>query len=217
MIIVHSRKRQSKPTEVGNQSLKIRIVILVNTKLMPKIKPKCSEVRKGNETMPVFLSCSQWLISGKTSCCSCVDDMKYGCCWFAVLKSQTPLLSSSMATLSTGTSDPRIFRVLTLRCTRKFLPPPRYKGGGGVDRLPQSFWYVIVFQNNFAFSEKPLIFSTRWGINYFMGGGAAGGLWHYQQWSPFWLPSWILPRIRNQVKTVINGNFLCWTLKITHK
>lgn len=68
MIIVHSRKRQSKPTEVDNQSLKIRIVILVNTKLMPKIKPKCSEVRKGNETMPVFLelSCSQWLISGKT-------------------------------------------------------------------------------------------------------------------------------------------------------
>jgi len=68
MIIVHSRKRQSKPTEVGNQSLKIRIVILVNTKLMPKIKPKCSVVRNGNgnEMMPVFLSCSQWLISGKT-------------------------------------------------------------------------------------------------------------------------------------------------------
>ena len=41
-IIVHSRKRQSKPSEVGNQSLKIRIVILVNTKLMPKIKLKCS-------------------------------------------------------------------------------------------------------------------------------------------------------------------------------
>ena len=66
MIIVHSRKRQSKPTEVGNQSSKIRIVILVNTKLMPKIKPKCGVVRNGNETMPVFLSCSQWLISGKT-------------------------------------------------------------------------------------------------------------------------------------------------------
>ena len=32
---------------------------------------------------------------------------------------------------------------------------------------------------------------------YFMGGGAAGGLWRHQQWSP----SWILPRIRNQVKT----------------
>ena len=30
-----------------------------------------------------------------------------------------------------------------------------------------------------------------------MGSGAAGGLWYHQQWSP----SWILPRIRNQVKT----------------
>ena len=34
-----------------------------------------------------------------------------------------------------------------------------------------------------------------------MGGGAAGGLWRQQQWSPSWLPFWILPRIRNQVKT----------------
>ena len=35
---------------------------------------------------------------------------------------------------------------------------------------------------------------------YFMGGGAAGGLWRHQTWSP----SWILSRIRNQlhVKTV---------------
>ena len=97
--------------------------------------------------------------------------------------------------------------------------PTMVQGGEGglIDPLPQSFWYVVVFQNDFAFSEKPLIFSTRWGINYFMGGGAAGGLWHHQQWPPFWLPSWILPRIRNQVKTAINGNFLCWTCKITHK
>ena len=31
-----------------------------------------------------------------------------------------------------------------------------------------------------------------------MGGGADGGLWRHQKWSP----SWILLRIRNQVKTV---------------
>ena len=36
-----------------------------------------------------------------------------------------------------------------------------------------------------------------------MGGGAAGGLWSHKQWSP----SWILPRIRNHVKTARNGNF----------
>ena len=48
---------------------------------------------------------------------------------------------------------------------------------------------------------------------YFMGGGAAGGLWCHQQWSP----SWILPRIRNQVKTARNGDFLCLGWKVTHK
>ena len=32
-----------------------------------------------------------------------------------------------------------------------------------------------------------------------MGGGAAGGLWRHQQWSP----TWIFPRSRNQVKIAI--------------
>ena len=37
------------------------------------------------------------------------------------------------------------------------------EGSGGVDgRL----WYVVVFRNDFAFSGKPLIFATRWGIFY---------------------------------------------------
>ena len=44
-----------------------------------------------------------------------------------------------------------------------------------------------------------------------MVGGAAGGLLRPQQWSPSWRPSWILPRIRNQVKTARNGYFLCFT------
>ena len=40
-------------------------------------------------------------------------------------------------------------------------------GGGGFDRTRrQNFWYLVVFQNDFAFSGKPLIFSTRWGIFY---------------------------------------------------
>ena len=45
----------------------------------------------------------------------------------------------------------------------------------------------------------------------------AGGPWRHQQWSPSWPLSWILPRIRNQVKTARNGNFLCFKWKITHK
>ena len=36
-----------------------------------------------------------------------------------------------------------------------------------------------------------------------MGGGAAGG----PVTSPKWSPSWILPRIRYQVKTATNGDF----------
>ena len=48
---------------------------------------------------------------------------------------------------------------------------------------------------------------------YFMGGGAAGGLWRHQQWSPPWPPSWILPRIRNQVKTTRNGDFFVVDMK----
>ena len=36
-----------------------------------------------------------------------------------------------------------------------------------------------------------------------MGGGAAGG----PVTAPKWSPSWILPRIRNQVKTARNGDF----------
>ena len=53
----------------------------------------------------------------------------------------------------------------------------------------------------------PSVFLTRWGI--FMGGGTAGGLWRHQQWSP----SWILPRIRTQVKTGTNGDFFVLDMK----
>ena len=46
-----------------------------------------------------------------------------------------------------------------------------------------------------------------------MGGGAAGGLRRHQQWTPSWPPSWILPRIRNQVKTARNGNLFVLYMK----
>ena len=44
-----------------------------------------------------------------------------------------------------------------------------------------------------------------------------GGLWSHQQWSASWPPSWILPMIRNQVKTARNCNFFPLTCQITHK
>ena len=46
--------------------------------------------------------------------------------------------------------------------------PPWYKGGWWTPP-PPGFWYVVIFRNDFAFSEKPLIFSTRWGIFYGWG------------------------------------------------
>ena len=53
----------------------------------------------------------------------------------------------------------------------QFIPPPRHKGsrggGRGIEGTPPcSFWYAAVFRTDFAFSGKPLIFSTRWGIFY---------------------------------------------------
>ena len=53
---------------------------------------------------------------------------------------------------------------LTLGRTR--IRPPWYKGEGGGMDPPLSFWYVAVFRNDFAFSGKPLVFCTRWGIFY---------------------------------------------------
>ena len=67
--------------------------------------------------------------------------------------------------------------------TRKFTPPPWYKGAGGGGMMdgtpPLSFWYVqAVFRNYFILIRKPLIFLIRW--VYFMGGSVAGGLWRHQ-------------------------------------
>ena len=45
-----------------------------------------------------------------------------------------------------------------------------------------------------------------------MGGHAAGDLRRHQTWSP----SWILPRISNQVKTGRIGNCLCLKCEMTH-
>ena len=52
---------------------------------------------------------------------------------------------------------------LTSGRTRKIIPPGKRR----VDGTPsQSFWYVAVFRSDFAFTGKPLIFLTRWGIFY---------------------------------------------------
>ena len=46
-----------------------------------------------------------------------------------------------------------------------------------------------------------------------MDGRSAGSLWRHQQRSPSWRRSWILPGIRNQVKTARNGDFFVLDMK----
>ena len=102
--------------------------------------------------------------------------------------------------------------VLTLGRICKFIPLRRHKGGGVDGTPPRSFWYVAVFRNDLAFSGKSLIFLKRFGILY--------GWWRC--WRPVTSPTMVaflaaifdLLRIRNQLKTARNGNFLClkWTL-----
>ena len=50
-------------------------------------------------------------------------------------------------------------------------------GGGGVGTPPQSVWYVAVFRMIFASVES--LWSSLQVEVYFMGGGAAGGLWRH--------------------------------------
>ena len=76
-----------------------------------------------------------------------------------------------------------------------------------MEPLPRVFDMLQYFETILPLEES--LGSSQQDEVCFMG----GGLCRHQQW----LPSWILPRIRNQVKTARNGNFLCLTYKITHK
>ena len=106
-------------------------------------------------------------------------------------------------------------RALTLRCTSKVKPHCGTRGGFEGIPLPWVFDRLQYFETILA-SVKSLWSSLRDEV-YFMGGGAAEGLWRHQTWWPFWLPSCILSRIRNQVKTVRIYIFLCTACKITQK
>ena len=102
---------------------------------------------------------------------------------------------------------------------RPVIPSPFYKRGGkggvgGWRRWNLSLKFLIDCSTSkrFCVILKSLSSSQQDEL-YFMCGGAAGGLWGPQKWSP----SWILPRNWNLVKRERIGNFLCLTCKITHK
>ena len=77
------------------------------------------------------------------------------------------------------------------------------RGGGRID--PPRVFDMLQYFEKILPSAKSL-WSSRQDEVYFMGGNA---LWRHQQWSP----SWILPRIRNQVKTGRNGDFFVLEMK----
>ena len=87
--------------------------------------------------------------------------------------------------------------ILTLGRSRKVIPPLWHKEWGwGVDETAPRVFDMWEYSETILPSVESFWSSLQDEV-YFMGGGAAGGLWRYQEWSPSWPPSWILPRIRN--------------------
>ena len=69
------------------------------------------------------------------------------------------------------------------------------RGGGGegwIEPLTGGFHMLQYFETILPLVKS--LWSSSQDDVYFMGGGAAGGLWRHQYWSPSWPPSWNLPR-----------------------
>ena len=100
---------------------------------------------------------------------------------------------------------------LTLARTQKFAPPLWYKGerGRGWWNPFLEFLICCSVSKRFILQWKAL-WSSQQDKIYFWNS-------RHQQWSPSWPPSYILPRIRTQVKTERNDNFLWLTWELTHK
>ena len=85
----------------------------------------------------------------------------------------------------------------------------RWGGGGVLMEPPWVFDMLQPFETTLPSVES--LWSSLQDEIFFMAGGAAVGLWRHQTWPP----SWILSRIKNNVKTVRINNFLRLTCKIT--
>ena len=88
--------------------------------------------------------------------------------------------------------------------------PPTVVQGGGVMEPPSRVFDKLQYFETILSSLESLWYSLQDEV-YFMGGGAAWGLWRHQTRSSSWPPSWLLSRVRNKVKTVRINNFLCLT------
>ena len=86
--------------------------------------------------------------------------------------------------------------------------PTMVRGGGGggwMETLPIVFDMLHYFETILPLVD--LAFDILHKIKYILHVMALQEACD-QQWSPSWPASWILPRIRNQVKTTRNRNFL---------
>ena len=85
--------------------------------------------------------------------------------------------------------------------TCNFIPPPWYKGkGGGWWNPSPEFLICCSISKRFCLQWKAFDLLNKMSYNLWVVALRAGGLWRHQIWSPSWPPSWILPRIRSQVK-----------------
>ena len=88
---------------------------------------------------------------------------------------------------------------------------PTVVQGGGVDGPPLEFLICCSISKRFYLQWKA--FDILYKMRYILWVlTLLGGLWRCQKWSP----SWILPRIKNQVKT-INHKSLEWTTECVYE
>ena len=101
----------------------------------------------------------------------------------------------------------------TLGRTCKFIPAPWYKRGGWTPHPPPPLKFLICCSISKRFYLQRKAFDLLYKMKvFFMGGGAAWGLWFHQQWSLSWPPSWSTKEWKT-LKTSKNGDFFVLQMK----
>ena len=102
-----------------------------------------------------------------------------------------------------------------LNSTYRQIHTPTVVQGEGVDGNPRPLDFVVCCSISKRFYLQWKAFDLLYKVKYILWVVALAllrSLWRHQQWSP----SWILPRIKNQVKT-INHKSLEWTTECVYE
>ena len=101
--------------------------------------------------------------------------------------------------------------IVNPRTYLKFITPLWYKGEGGVDGTPPQSFLMLQYFETICLQWKAFDLLNK--MRYIL-------FWRTvmsQKWFPSWLLSWILPSIRNQVKTSFHQPALLLLLKEVEK